>query len=156
MWPFSRRPKDIADLPAITDASHAWGVAQGNYDGAPLIVRFSQTAKEWCSHPELPIKLGFAVPLNSPTEGGLPDPVENQQLDDVEDTIRDHVAASTKSVHALVLTTGTMKEFVFYVPSGVDVKTLHEAIQVAVPTHQVQCMAVKEPNWDSYRAFSPD
>jgi hypothetical protein len=155
MWPFSRKLKDIGSLPAITDPSHTWGVAEGNYNGAPLIVRFSQSARDWCSHPGLPIKLGFAVPLNSPSEGGLPDPNENRQLNEIEDTIRGEVAGRTKAIHALVLTTGTMKEFVFYIPLGVDIKSLHEAIQAAVPTHDVQCMAVKEPKWDSYKEFSP-
>jgi hypothetical protein len=157
MWPFSRKQKDIGNLPPIIDPSHTWGVAQGKCGRSPLIVRFSNSAKEWCSHPDLPIKLGFAIPLNSPTEGGLPDPAENEELDhEIEDIIRGEVAARTKGLHALVLTTGTMKEFVFYIPREVDIKTLHEAIQAAVVTHQVQCMAVNEPNWDSYRAFNPD
>ncbi len=157
MWPFSRKTKAISRLPAITDPAHTWGVAQGNYEGSPLIVRFSQSAKEWCSHPDLPIKLGFAIPLNAPTEGGRPNPAENDQLDhEIEDIIRGEVAARTKGIHALVLTTGTMKEFVFYIPRGIDIKTLHEAIQAAVPTHQVQCVAVSEPNWESYKAFNPE
>jgi hypothetical protein len=156
MWPFTPKPKDIRSLPAITAPSHTWALAEGKYDGAPLFVRFSTSAKEWCGHPDLPIKLGFAVPLNLPSEGGLPDPAENEQLDDIEDTIRREVAAKTKGVHALVLTTGIMKEFVFYIPRGVDIRTLHEAIQAAAPTHEVQCMAVTEPQWDSFKEFSPD
>ena len=142
-------------MPAITAPSHTWVVAEANYNGAPLISRFCTSAKEWCSHPDLPIKLGFAVPLNSASEGGLPDPAENKQLDDIEDTIRREVAARTKGIHALVLTTGIMKEFVFYIPRGVDIKTLHEAIRAAVYTHEVQCMAVNEPKWNSYKGFSP-
>ncbi len=155
MWPFSRRWKDLGCLPAITDPSHTWVLAQGEHAGKPLIVRFSESAKEWCAHPGLPIKLGFAVPLNSPDEGGLPTPDENEQLDAIEDTIRTRVAATTNGVHALVLTMGTMKEFVFYIPRGVDIGTLHRAIQAAVSTHQVQCMAVSEPTWGSYKAFGP-
>lgn len=156
MWPFSPKPKDIGNLPAITAPSHAWALAEGSYRGAPLIVRYSTTAQEWCSHPDLPVKLGFAVPLRSPNEGGLPGPAENGQLDDIEDTIRREVASRTKGVHALVLATGIMKEFVFYIPCGVNVKTLHEAIQAAVLTHEVQCMAVNDPKWESYKEFTPD
>lgn len=155
MWPFSAKSKNILELPPISDESHTWGVAQGKYGGAPLIVRFSQTAKEWCAHPELPIKLGFAIPLNSPDEGGFPDRAENEQLNDIEDTICREVAERTKGLHALVLTTGVMKELIFYIPRGVDIKTLHEAIQALVSTHEVQCMAVHEPKWDSYKEFCP-
>jgi hypothetical protein len=53
------------------------------------------------------------------------------------------------------LTTGVMKEFVFYIPRDIDIKAIHESIQAAVSTHEVQCMAVMEPKWDSYVQFAP-
>jgi hypothetical protein len=55
----------------------------------------------------------------------------------------------------MTLTTGVMKEFVFYIPSGRDIAGLHSALRAEVPTHDVQCMAVKEPNWNSFREFTP-
>ncbi len=155
MWPFSRKTRDIASLPAMTDEDHPWGILQYVSDGSPLIVRYNESAKDWVAHPDLSIKLGFAVPLNSPQENGLPDPTENEQLNDVEDIIVQEVAKRTVGFHALVLTTGTMKEFVFYIPEGADIETIHETIQHNVPTHEVQCMTVTEPRWDSYRNFIP-
>jgi hypothetical protein len=154
-WPFSKKAKDIAELPAISSEDLQWGVAEAGYEGAPLIIRFNESAKEWAGHPELPIKLGLAVPLNSPNEGGLPDPEENEQLNEIEEIILREVEARTKGVHALVLTTGVMKEFVFYVPRDLDFPDLHQAIQAAVRTHEVQCIGEHEPDWESYRQFSP-
>lgn len=154
MWPFNRKQLDIAALPRLVDDSHSWGVAQADIDSSPLIIRYNESARKWVGHPELPIKLGFAIPLNSPNEGGLPDPAENEQLDEIEDTIIRAIDARTRALHAMALTTGVMKEFVFYIPTGTDIKSLHEAIQAAVTTHEVQCMAIKEPKWDSYRQFS--
>ena len=154
MWAFSRKMRDISSLPAMSDEGRPWGVTQGVFDGSPLIVRYNESAEDWIAHPELPIKLGFAVPLNAPQENGLPDPAENEQLNDIEDVIVREVAERTVGLHALVLTTGTMKEFVFYIPEGADIKTIHETIQQMVSTHEVQCMAVKEPKWDSYKDFN--
>ncbi|MGN6546113.1 MAG: DUF695 domain-containing protein [Aureliella sp.] len=139
----------------MSDENQQWGVAQAGYDGATLIIRYNQTAKDWFRHPELPIKLGFAVPLKSPSANGLPDPDENDQLNAIEDIIRREVEARTRGLHALVLTTGTMKEFVFYISPDADIRSLHQTIRDAVPTHDVQCMAVREPKWDSYAQFSP-
>jgi hypothetical protein len=153
MWPFSKKVRDLDELPAL-DAS-MWSVARGEYDGGPLIVRFNTDAKEWVGHPGLPIKLGFAIPLNRPNEGGLPEPAENEQLGEVEDLIYRAVGAATKAVPALVLTNGVMKELVFYIPEGVDIKTLHESIAASVSTHEVQCIAVVENDWRTYRAMSP-
>jgi hypothetical protein len=155
MWPFSKKAKDIAQLPPISSDAMQWRVGETEYGGGPLLIRVNSTAKDWAGHPALPIKLGFAVPLNRPNEGGLPDLDENDQLDAIEDIVRQAVEARTKGVHALVLTTGMMKEFVFYVPRETDFQGLHQAIQAAVPTHDVQCMAEHEPKWDTYEQFSP-
>ena len=156
MWPFSKKhAKDIAQLPPMSSDEMTWGVAEAGYGGAPLIIRFNSSASEWAGHPALPIKLGFALPLNSPNEGGMPDPAENERLGAIEDIIVREVEARTTGVQALVLTTGTMKEFVFYVSRETDFAGLHEAIKAAVPTHDVQCIAEHEPKWDSYRQFNP-
>jgi hypothetical protein len=46
MWPFSKKAKDIAQLPAISSDEQTWGVAEAGYGGAPLIVRFNSSASE--------------------------------------------------------------------------------------------------------------
>ena len=86
----------------------------------------------------------------------MPDPDENLQLVDVEDTIVREVASRTKRVFAVALTNGVMKEFVFYVSPGADIKSMHEAIQGLVSSHEVQCMAVTDPDWESYKEFAPN
>ena len=101
------------------------------------------------------MKLGFAIPLMRPNEGGLPDAEENQELGEIEDLIAREVATRTTSLHVLTLTTDAMKEFVFYIAPGTDVEKLHKEIQGKVPGHEVQCEAVMEPTWESYRAFTP-
>ena len=155
MWPFKHKQLDISTLPKLSDDSHSWGVVQADVNSSPLIIRYNESARSWVGHPELPIKLGFAIPLNSPNEGGLPHPDENEQLNDIEDIVVREIEARTQSLHAMVLTTGVMKEFVFYIPKGTDIKSIHEASQSAVTTHEIQCMAINEPKWDSYRQFAP-
>jgi hypothetical protein len=127
---------------------------EGMYDGSPLIVRLNDSAKRWLAHKSLGIKLGFAVPLNEPNEGGMPNPEENEQLNEVEDVVLEEVSAKAQGLYVLVLTTGTMREFVFYIAADADIGAIHEAIVERVSTHEVQCMAVEEPNWDSFKQFS--
>lgn len=155
MWPFQRKQLDMAMLPSVSSEDQRWGVAEAKFDSSPVIIRYNESAREWVGHSELPIKLGFAIPLNSPHEGELPEPEENWQLNEIEDTILSEIESRTRAIHVLVLTTGVMKELVFYIPSGVDIQAIHESIQAAVDTHQVQCIAVREPKWDSYRQFAP-
>ncbi len=151
MWPFSRKHRDLSELGGF-DAK--WTIAEGEYGGSPLIVRYNDSAKEWCSHPEFPIKLGFAIPLRKPDEKGLPDPDENAEIDRIEDVIRQEVSANVTGLHVLALTTGNMKEFVFYVTADADIAALHQRVQSLVTTHEVQCMAVRDPRWSTYKQFT--
>ena len=152
IWPFSKN-KDKLEIPP--EGEHEWGFAEGDSDGAPLIVRYNETAAGFAGHSDLPIKLGFAIPLNSPNVGGLPDAEENSELDVIEDLIVREVMAVTHGVYSLALTTGVMKEFVFYIAPGADIAKLHEDIRNQVSSHDVQCMAVEERKWESYRTFAP-
>jgi hypothetical protein len=147
-WPFSKKHRELKIPP---QEEQRWSVARMDYGGGPLLVRFNETGRELVGHPGLPIKLGFAVPLHRPKEGGLPDPDENEKLAAVEDLIAQRVLADAVGLHAMTLTTGIMKEYVFYVAPGVDIAKLHAAVRVS--SHDVQCMAIEEPGWDSFRDF---
>ena len=50
-------------------------------------------------------------------------------------------------MHALTLITGAMKEYVFYIATGVDIASLHAGVRDSVSSHEVQCIAVQEPVW---------
>lgn len=154
MWPFSSKPKDIRALPKVTDDAQPWSVAMVRVDEKPLIVRANGLAKKWKAHPELPIKLGFAMPLNKPNPAGLPDPEENLVLNGVEDAILAAVESRTIGFHALTLTNGEMKELILYIPEGVDIQSLHEHLRQTVTSHEVQCLAEVETAWETFQAYS--
>lgn len=144
---------ELDPLSYIEDPSYKWSICETDYGGKPLFVRRNVTAEEWIGHAELPVKLGFAVPLELSNEYGLPNPEESEVLNAVEDLIIHYLNSQTRGIHALVLTTGRMKEFVFYIPHNVDIQAIHENIKQSVPEHDVQCMAVNEPDWESFQLF---
>jgi hypothetical protein len=150
-WPFTKKTSEPT-IPPVEE--QRWAVAQEHSDDAPLLVRVNESARDLVGHPGLPIKLGFAIPLNRPNDGGLPDTEENEELLAVEDLIVAQVLEASVGIHALTLTNGVMKEYVFYVPEGLDFAGLHAAVRARVSTHDVQCMADHEPRWDSYCEFS--
>jgi hypothetical protein len=150
-WPFSKKYRELR-IPPL--AEQRWTVAQGDYGGNPLLVRFNEAGRELVGHPGLPIKLGFAVPLHRPHEGGLPDAQENEELAAVEDLVAQRVLAAAVGLHAMTLTTGIMKEYVFYITPGLDIAGLHAALRKDVSSHELQCMATEEPGWESFREFT--
>ena len=130
-----------------------WQISQGESGGNPIAVRANTHLKPFAGDTERTIKIGFAVPLNSPNEGGPPDPDENEALAAVEDKIAGEVAAAGGSVQALAITTGTFKEFVFYAKPGLDIKAIHEKLMSEITSHEVQCYAQMEPDWATCKEF---
>lgn len=153
--PFPRKQPDLTHITIPPVDEQRWSVAQGEVGGGPLVVRFNESARKLAGHSGLPIKLGFAVPLERPNHGGLPDAAENEALGAVEELVTQRVLASSVGLHAMTLTTGDMKEFVFYIAPGLDIAALHEALRKEVTSHDLQCMAVEEPGWESFRGFVP-
>jgi hypothetical protein len=150
MSTFSKKHRELRIPP---QDEQRWSVLQGNYDEGPLLVRFNEAGRELAGHPGLPIKLGFAIPLRRPNKGGLPEPEENEELAAVEDLIAQRVLANAVGLYAMTLTTGIMKEYVFYVAPGLDIARLHAALRKEVMSHEVQCVAIEEPRWESFRDF---
>jgi hypothetical protein len=153
MWPFSKKPLNIENLPRIDSDVYQWEVGLIESDEGPMIIRKNATAKKWAKHASLPIKLGFAIPLNSPNQGGLPDPAENERMDEIEDMIVAALADVATGIQVLTITNGVMKEFVFYVAEGLDIGKVHQQLQADCTTHDVQCIAEREKNWETYAAF---
>lgn len=151
-WPFSKKQTEL-EIPPVQ--AQRWTVAIAEMDDGPLLVRINDSARALAGHAGLPIKLGFAVPLKQPNPGGPPDTAENEALGAVEDLLDQRVFEATIGIHALTLTNGVMKEFVFYIPAGVDIARLHKGLRAEVTTHDLQCRAVPEPKWQSFRSFVP-
>lgn len=150
MWPFKKH----LPIETLDDDNHKWSIARAKGSDGLMIVRFNETAKSWAKHPALDIRVGFAVPLNQASLNGLPEPEENQQLSLVEDTILSHVQKLAPSVQVLAITTGTFKEFVFYVGNAAGIADVHQQIKSDVTTRDVQCIAERDPKWSVYDVFA--
>lgn len=143
------------ELPHIPCDDHKWGVGEGVHDNCPIFVRYNISAKDYIGSPKLSLKLGFAIPLMKPSIMGLPDPDENDDLDRIEDLIVKEIGKCCQGVFAMVLSTGKMKEYVFYINKCENIEATHKTIQMQISSHTVQYILVEEPDWKSYRVFSP-
>ena len=130
-----------------------WQLSQSVSGENPIIVRTNTHLKPFAGNTELTLKIGFAVPLNAPNPGGLPDPSENQAIADIEDKIIGALTSAGSVVQALAISTGTFKEFVFYAKPDIDVKSVHESLMSEITSHDIQCYAEIEPKWETYKGF---
>ena len=148
MWPFKK--KEQKSLDAIRLNEHKWSVKRGNGKDGPLIVRINESAKEWAKHPELNIRAGFAIPLKIQNPEVLPDSKENEELNVIEDEICKLLCAAGPAIHVLAITTGTFKEFLFYIKNGAGIENAHKQAMARFPEYDIQCYGQQDENWDAY------
>jgi hypothetical protein len=146
---FKKRPD-----PSQMFADGQWRVSEGEYDGDPIIVRFNAILKPFAGKTDHNLKIGFAIPLNNPNPGGMPNPEENDQIAAIEDRINVALQEKGSVVPALVITMGTFKEFVFYAKPDLDVKSAHEQLMTEITSHEIQCIARIEENWETYKEWA--
>lgn len=146
MWPFKKH-KSIEELDSD---NHAWSVLEVTRDGEPMIVRLNESAKEWVRHPNLSIRVGFAIPLKNPNPNGMPDTTESEVFAEIEDGIASLISETGPSIQALVVTTGTFKEFVFYIQNGSSIANVHKQASLKFPDYEVQCYGENDPKWLGY------
>jgi hypothetical protein len=145
-----RKKKDLS----LMFDEHNWQVAQISFEGNPLIIRINDSLKSFIGKTDHTLKIGFAIPLNHPNPGGMPLPEENQEINLIEDEIVEALKRQGSVVQALTITSGTFKEFVFYTKLDMDVKSVHENLQASISSHEVQCVAQIENNWETYKDFT--
>lgn len=140
--------------PSRMFADDNWKVAQGKYEGNPIIVRINANLHPFVGKSDHTLKIGFAIPLNNPHPGEMPDPEENILIAAIEDQITGNLNAKGSAVLALAITMGTFKEFVYYAKPGIDIASIHQELMTNIKSHDIQCIASIENKWETYREWA--
>ena len=134
----------------ISEYPENWMVLEGVRDGEKYtMIRINDGIKEAAGHPDYPIRIGVAIPVDS-----LKD--ENSALYEIEDMLTEQLESNGLGIQAMAISGmdgKEFKEFVFYTKEGVDFKTLHEDIQTAFPKYEIQFYAEKDSDWSVYREY---
>jgi hypothetical protein len=146
MWPFGKKKV------TWVAAEDRWSVAKGENNGKPIFLRVSSSAKQFAGHPDFPVRFGVAVPLQAPDENGLPQPMESQQLGNIEDQLFQALGSSGRLV--LIITTGGMREFVSYVRSPELAERVFERVRNATKTHELRHYTASDPIWELFGQFA--
>ena len=150
MWPFKRKHPEKHEL-QLTDS---WTLSEGQHGSNPMIVRLNRGVAAAVGHPAYTHQVGVAVPLHSPDANGFPSADEAAQLDALEDLLVSRLSTNLQCIHAATISTGGMREFVFYSSAPAETHTTLEALAPAVATHQIQHIIQPDPKWRVFRRFS--
>ena len=132
---------------------HKWSVDETTLNDLPFYIRFNTSLSSAKYKEKFPMKVGFTIQFNDNSPVGLPTDEEAQELNVVEDSIIDLV--QKQGVQALSLTSGGIREFIFYVQENTDIASIHQSLLNNIKTHEVHCMGLEEPNWDTYNEYTP-
>jgi len=148
VWPFGRKASESNDLPIHGQ----WAVATGEdeLDGSVTIMRLNTSYREVGSVPGYEHQVGIAVPFHAPEATGLPSPEENVELTAIEDAICPAIEEQAQSLLVAIITTGGMREFVFYTRAPQEVQKQFERLRERITSHEIQLMIQPDKNWDVY------
>ena len=127
-----------------------WTVYQGTYQGRAIIVRANTALKQFKHKESFPFRLGLAFPLRQPDENGMAVDRENQELYAIEDRLDSALTKQKVALPALVISTGGMREFVFYCKQPESAKKEVEALKRAISTHELQYYIEQDKDWEMF------
>ena len=147
---------DKKDFPPITNlpAEDEWAISRGENKGKPLLVRVNTSAMSYAGHPDLPVRLGVAIPLRAPDANGLPSQAEGDQINTIEDVLFGAIQGSGTGRVVLILTTSGMREFVSYARSKEAAIAAIRSAGQSVKTHKLQAYTAPDPEWKLFRQFA--
>jgi hypothetical protein len=119
----------------------------------PLVVRRNDSASELVGSPEYRTRVGVALPFKRPTENGMPERDESQQLYDVEDILCQRLQSDESALLVLTITGGNVKELVFYARDRGKAQLAIDAVRSEVTSHEVQNYLEDDSDWSVYREF---
>lgn len=144
---------DFMDIP--TKISDKWSVNVGTYEGKPMILRIRDFSKDMLPNlaKVFPYQVGVAIPFHNPDANGFPSADESEQLLTIEDILVPLFEKADESIYVASITTGGMREFVFYVSNPDTVIGKFETLKAEAKSHKPQLTTQKDADWGIYRAL---
>jgi hypothetical protein len=131
-----------------------WSVLEGEYDGRPLVVRLNTGAAAVQKGARFAHRIGVAVAFLNPNVVGFPEVSERDALSGIEEDLCEALKAGTEVVQAVVITTGGMREFVFYCSAPAKVHSAVQSIRARYPSYEIQLIEENDPDWAVYEHFA--
>jgi hypothetical protein len=131
----------------------SWTVCEGEYNGKPLLARVNVGLKPLVADSRYQHRIGVAVPFNSPDENGFPSGEESWKVSEIEDLLVAELEIHHESLFAVVITTGGMREFVFYTSDPHTAETKLKALAERIDSYQLQRVIEPDAGWTVYHQF---
>ena len=130
-----------------------WSLLTAQDGDQPLVIRRNDSASELIGSPHYRTRVGVASPFTRPTENGMPEREESDQLYEIEDTLRTRLESDELALLVVTITGGNVKELVFYARDPEKAQLAIDAVRSEVTSHELQNYLEDDPDWVVYREF---
>ncbi|MDO8482328.1 MAG: DUF695 domain-containing protein [bacterium] len=139
---FKSKYKKLSEYP-----NDKWSVLTEKEEG--LIIRMNDGLREAVGHPDYPVKMGVAVPL---------DKERGEDILKLKDGIEEKINKFLESNGVIVSVINKMKEpkffeFLSYTNNGLNFNSLGESLKNGFPGVDIQMYAKLDPKWETYKSF---
>jgi len=123
-------------------------------DGHPVYVRGNIALRALNEKQRFPYRVGFVVAFQNPNRYGLPTDDEARELTPLENEIDRAMTGKKLGVPALIITTGGMREYVYYSNQPDAVRSQIKKMGPRMHGREVRSYVTADPGWDVYVRFT--
>jgi len=127
---------------------------RGTSDGHLAYIRGNTALRELKDRQRFPYRVGFAVAFLKPNAYGLPTDDEARELMALENDIDRAMSGKKLGFLALVITTGGMREYVFYSNQPDAVRAQIKKMGGRMHGREVRSYVTADPGWEVYFRFT--
>lgn len=133
-----------------------WAVMGVETDDGLMMIRINRGYEPLMGHPDFSYQIGVSAPLNRPTETGMHDDDEGDEVGEIEDLLVDALQVDNRALFVFTQTSGGVKEWVFYTGEPEAMQALITSVCQRVTSHEIQMIVQHDPEWKTYGIFNPD
>jgi hypothetical protein len=127
---------------------------RGTSDGHLAYIRGNTGLRDLKQRERFPYRVGFAVAFRKPNSYGLPTDDEARELMPLENEIDRAMSGKRLGFLALVITTGGMREYVFYSNRPDAVRREIKKMGTRMHGRDVRSYVTADPGWEVYFRFT--
>ena len=134
----------------LSEYPESWAMIEEKSN--PTIIRINMGYKDAVGHPDYPIKMGIAIPVE------VHDDATMKIKSEIEDTLNDTLLKKEDGSLVAIITGLAGQKFIEFLSytkrGGVDFAEIHQDLQERFKGHEVQMYTDNDPEWKAYKSFA--
>jgi hypothetical protein len=134
----------------LTDYPENWFIISEKPN--PTIIRINMGYKDAVGHPDYPIKMGIAIPVD------VHDDVTMQLKSEIEDTLNDVLFKKGDGALVAIITGLEGQKFIEFLSytkrGGINFAKIHQDLKDKFKDQEVQMYADNDIKWEAYKSFA--